>query len=123
MIMNCDYILTASGTATLQVALCSKPMVVMYRMNSLTAYLARKMVNTVDYFCIVNLIAGQLIVPELFQDEANPKNLWRHLKKIMEEPDYTKQMLSGIEGVNKKLGAGGATSNVVNYLRENFKKL
>jgi lipid-A-disaccharide synthase len=120
MINQCDLILTASGTATLQVALCEKPMVVMYKMNSITAFLARCLVNTVDYFCIVNLIAKNKIVPEVFQNKANFKNLALELEKILTDKFYKNNMLKELNRVKELLGKGGATDNLVNYLNEKY---
>lgn len=120
MIQNCDLILAASGTATLQVALCEKPMVVMYRMNAVTAFLARLLVRSVDAFCIVNLIAKKKIVPEFFQDEANPEDLSTELLEILDDPLYRNEMLSQLKEVKTGLGHGGATENLVNYLKDKY---
>ena len=120
MIQQCDYILSASGTATLQVALCEKPMVVMYRMNGLTAFLAKLLVRSVDAFCIVNLIAGKKIVPEFFQKEAEPKNLAKQIEKMIVDDQYRDGMLGEIRKVKTLLGKGGATENLVSYLKAKY---
>ena len=120
MIHQCDVILSASGTATLQVALCEKPMVVMYRMNPVTAFLAKILVRSVDAFCIVNLIAGKKVVPEFFQEQASPKKLASTLDKILKNDKYRSDMLSDLQDVKEKLGKGGATENVVQYLKGRY---
>lgn len=120
MIQGCDLILTASGTATLQVALCEKPMVVMYRMNPITAFFAKILVNTVDSFCIVNLIAKKKIVPELFQNEASVTGLQKALDKILADKNYRQEMINNLKDIKALLGEGGATSNVVEFLKERF---
>ena len=120
MIMGCDYILSASGTATLQVALCKKPMVVMYRMNSITAFFAKLLVNTVKFFCIVNLIAGREVVRERFQEQASPQNLADDLNKLIVETEKREQMIADFESIIEKLGSGGATSNVVDFLDQRY---
>jgi len=56
MILRNEVLLVASGTATLQVALCGRPMVAMYKMNSATAWLAKRLVQQIDYFCLVKSI-------------------------------------------------------------------
>lgn len=120
MIQACDYIISASGTATLQVALCEKPMVVMYRMNPITAFLAKLLVRSVDAFCIVNLIAGEKIVPELFQEQASPSGLFKSMDLLMRDRAKKEKMIQNLKKVNKKLGAGGATSNLIQLLRERY---
>lgn len=120
MIHDCDLILTASGTATLQVALCEKPMVVMYKMNSFTAFFAKLLVRSVNYFCIVNLIAQKQVVPELFQEDAHPKNLRDHLEKILVEFDYRSKMIENLKATKHLLGKGGAIDNLVHYLEKKY---
>lgn len=120
MIQSCDLILSASGTATLQVALCEKPMVVMYRMNPITAFFAKLLVRSVESFCIVNLIAGRKIVPEFFQGDANPENLASHLSDLLNNPQVKQDMLNELRKVKHKLGDGNATSNLVTYLHKKY---
>lgn len=120
MIQQCDYILTASGTATLQVALSEKPMVVMYRMNPFTAMIARLLVRSVPSFCIVNLIAGEKVVPELFQHEANPNRLAEELELLIRDSAKRDKMLEGLKRVKAKLGKGGATENLVDFLNRKY---
>ncbi len=120
MIHQCDWILSASGTATLQVALCEKPMVVMYRMNPVTAFLAKILVRSVDAFCIVNLVAGRKVVPELFQEQASPKILSDYVDKIIADENYRSEMLRNLRTVKEKLGKGGATENLVHYLNKRY---
>jgi lipid-A-disaccharide synthase len=61
--------LAASGTVTLELALAGVPMVVGYRVNPLTALLARRLIK-VSHVCLVNLLAGRGVVPELLQDDC-----------------------------------------------------
>ena len=120
MIEACDSLLVASGTATLQVALCGKPMVVMYKMNGMTAFLAKRLVNTVDYFCIVNLIAGREVVPEYFQGAANTDNLCRSLELSLFDSNYRSKTLAELAKIHNELGDQGATKNVVQFLKSKF---
>lgn len=120
MIHQCDWILSASGTATLQVALCEKPMVVMYRMNPITAFLAKLLVRSVDSFCIVNLVAGRKVVPELFQEQASPQNLANHLLDFILNSSKKEKMVADLQEVKIRLGKGGATENLVNFLNKKY---
>ncbi|MCJ8276705.1 MAG: hypothetical protein HRT44_09975, partial [Bdellovibrionales bacterium] len=120
MIQGCDLILTASGTATLQVALCEKPMIVMYRMNPMTAVLAKLLVRDVEAFCIVNLISHEKFIPEFFQNEANPEALSQALEKILVDSEYKSSMLNRLKAVKSLLGEVPATKNVVEYLKKKY---
>jgi lipid-A-disaccharide synthase len=66
-----DMALVASGTATLETALFKTPMVITYRQSPLTWALMRQMLY-LPYIGMPNILAGERLVPELLQDEANP---------------------------------------------------
>jgi lipid-A-disaccharide synthase len=69
-----DLALVASGTATLETALFKTPMVITYRQSPLTFALMRYM-SYLPYVGLPNVLAGEKLVPELIQDEANPAAL------------------------------------------------
>jgi lipid-A-disaccharide synthase len=69
-----DLALVASGTATLETALFKTPMVIAYRQSPLTWALMRTMLY-LPYVGMPNILAGEKLVPELLQDEANPAAL------------------------------------------------
>ncbi len=69
-----DAVLVASGTATLEVALCKRPMVISYKISPLTyAYVKRKI--KVPYVGLPNVLLGRMAVPELLQHDATPEKL------------------------------------------------
>jgi len=65
-----DCLLTASGTVTLEAALIKRPMVITYKFNLLTYYLAKWLVK-LQWFSLPNLLANKSLVPELLQDEVD----------------------------------------------------
>lgn len=116
MIDLADVILVASGTATLMVGLMRKPMVIMYRMNPLTAWLAKKLVTKTRFFGLANLILDQAAVPELFQDEANPERLAAELRKFIADPPTYRRTEELLGSLKERLGQKGATENVARLL-------
>ena len=66
--------LTKSGTSTLELALAGVPMAVTYRVNPLSAAIARRLIR-VPHVAMVNLLAGRALVPELLQGDCNPRRL------------------------------------------------
>jgi lipid-A-disaccharide synthase len=76
--------LTKSGTSTLELALAGVPMAVTYRVNPLTAMIARRLIR-VPHVAMVNLLAGREIVPELLQQDCSPRKLAAMLKTLLTE--------------------------------------
>ncbi len=78
-----NAVLLASGTATLECLFLKKPMVAAYRFNFITAWLAPKIVY-VKYFSLPNLLTDSPLIPEFYQDAAQPQALATSLSDIMQ---------------------------------------
>jgi lipid-A-disaccharide synthase len=74
--------LTKSGTSTLELALAGVPMAVTYRVNPITAAIARRLIR-VPHVAMVNLLAGSKIVPELLQQDCTPQRLADTLAELL----------------------------------------
>ncbi len=77
--------LTKSGTSTLELALAGVPMAVTYRVNPLSAALARRMIQ-VPHVAMVNLLAGREVAPELLQQECTAATLSRTVLRLLRDP-------------------------------------
>ena len=118
MIAIADAVLVASGTASLQVALLKKPMVIMYKMTSITYLLAKLFVRGVKFFGLPNLVMGREIVPECWQDRAEPEVMAPILENILTPTSFRKKMIEDLEEVRSRLGSSGATEKVAKSLEE-----
>src|SRR5262249_55206296 len=92
----------ASGTATVEAALMSLPFVMVYRVSPLTYFLGKPRVK-VSHFAMVNLIAGDAIVPELIQHDFAPDKVVRMMNEILPNGPAREQMLNGFERVKSRL--------------------
>ena len=99
----------ASGTATVEAALMNTPFVMVYRVSPLTYVLGKPRVK-VPYFAMVNLIAGEEVVPELVQHGFTAANVVSRLSEILPDGIARQRMLQGLALVRSKLGRGGDTN-------------
>jgi len=103
-----DVALVASGTATVQSALHDTPMVVVYRLSPLTYRLGRRFV-TVSTYAMVNLIAGERIVPELIQDAFTADAVAAEALALLTDTARAARMREGLARVRTRLGGPGAS--------------
>jgi len=108
VLASADVALTASGTATVQAALHDTPMVIVYRLSPLTYRLGRRLV-TVSTIGMVNLIAGERIVPELVQDAFTPEAMAREAIPILTDRRRVAEIKAGLARVRERLGGPGAS--------------
>jgi len=104
-----DIALVASGTATLEALLCRCPMVVAYRVNAATAFLLRRLrLVRLPHFALPNLLAGRALVPEFFQEAADPANLCAAVERQLADPAERAAVQQEFDRIHRLLRAGGA---------------
>jgi len=94
--------IVASGTATVEAAMMNTPFVMVYRVSPLTYLLGKPRVK-VPYFAMVNLIAGEEVVPELIQHNFNAQNVFSRLQEILPDGPPRQRMLDGLTRVKARL--------------------
>jgi lipid-A-disaccharide synthase len=99
--------IVASGTATVEAAMMNTPFVMVYCVSSLTYLLGKPRVK-VPHFAMVNLIAGEQVVPELVQHDFNAQNVVSRLQEILLDGPARDRMLEGLARVKARLRPPGA---------------
>jgi lipid-A-disaccharide synthase len=112
-----DLALTASGTATVQTAIHDTPMVIVYRVSPLTYRVLRRLV-TVDSIGMVNLIAGERIVPELIQDAFTPDAVAAEAMALLTDSARRDRVHEGLARVRERLGGPGASRRAAEAILE-----
>jgi lipid-A-disaccharide synthase len=92
----------ASGTATVEAAMMRTPFVMVYRVSPLTYLLGKPRVK-VPRFAMVNLIAGEEVVPELVQHDFTAQNVVARLQEILPDSPMRDRMLQGLTEVKGRL--------------------
>jgi lipid-A-disaccharide synthase len=112
-----DLAFVASGTATLEAALCGAPMVVVYRTSAVSFAIGRVLIR-VPWISLVNIVAGEQIVPELLQGDVTAERLEREGEALLSDPARLAGMRAGFGRVSRALGPPGATGRAADAVLE-----
>jgi lipid-A-disaccharide synthase len=96
--------LTKSGTSTLELAMAGVPMAVTYRVNPLSAAIAKRLIK-VKYVAMINLLANGPLVPELLQENCTPEKLAATLQTLLNSPDAVAAQRAGFAAALSTLQA------------------
>jgi lipid-A-disaccharide synthase len=103
-----DVAVLASGTVTVQAALHTCPMVVVYRVGPLTYRLGKPLVR-VEHYAMANLVAGRTVVPELIQDDFTPEAVAAEALHVLTDSAHAARVRADLADVRLKLGTAGAS--------------
>jgi lipid-A-disaccharide synthase len=110
-IQAADVAWTASGTATVEIALLGRPMIIIYRLSWLTYLVARWLVR-VDHIGMVNLIAGQRLMPELIQQDVNAERIAAETRVLLDDAKARARITEELSKLRERLGRPGAADRV-----------
>jgi lipid-A-disaccharide synthase len=113
----CDLLLVNSGTATLEVAILEKPMVIIYK-TSFFSWLLMKMLVKIPYFGLTNIVAGKKIVPEFFQFAATASAIAKESLHILANGNKIITMQDELSKTKAKLGEPGASERTAKAIME-----
>ncbi len=104
-----------SGTATLETALLGCPQVAVYHLacSRLIGMLrwAQSLVFSIRHFTLVNILAGEEVIPELVADDFTADKVAEALQKLLTDEQYTQKMLAEYEHLRLLLGTQSAAAN------------
>lgn len=121
LLSNSDAAIVASGTATLETALFHVPQVVVYKGGKISVGIAR-MVVTIKFISLVNLIMNRQVVKELIQEDCKPDTIAAEMDSILNDKTYRQQMLAEYDELDKLMGQPGASAKtaalIIRYLQK-----
>ncbi|MBN2097775.1 MAG: lipid-A-disaccharide synthase [Candidatus Omnitrophica bacterium] len=118
----CDFALVASGTATLETAIMQRPMLLVYKVSFLNWLIARCLIR-LPFIGLVNVAAGEKIVPEFVQFQARPRLIAEQAVEILASQTKLSGMRSDLAKVRTNLGSPGASRRaaeiITNFIADN----
>jgi lipid-A-disaccharide synthase len=102
LINSSDMVLTTCGTSNLEIALTGVPFIAVYRVNSLSYLLGIHFVK-IRLYSIVNILAGERVIPELIQKNFKAEKIVKEVMNIINNQELQKQMLAKFSHITKKL--------------------
>ena len=114
---RCDAIVAASGTVTLQAAIYGVPMVIIYKVSPVSAWLGRALIR-VPNVGLVNLVAGRELVPELLQENATGENIAQAIQNMLKDEEEFNRLKHQLIALRDMLGGGGASQRVADIALE-----
>lgn len=112
-----DFAIVASGTATLETGMLLTPMVIVYKIAYLTYVIARLVVK-LPYAGLINIVAGDYVVPELLQDQCTAQNVADRALRILRDPAEIERIKVQLARVKEKLGGPGASQRAAEVVLE-----
>ncbi len=107
--------IVASGSATLEAAYFRLPFVLIYKVAWPT-YLAARLVVSVKYLGMPNVLADKEVVPEFIQHRAKGRAIANAALRLIDESSTREQMISEFDAIIAKLGEGGASDRAANAI-------
>jgi lipid-A-disaccharide synthase len=117
LLATADLAFVASGTATLEAAICGAPMIVVYKTSPASFAVGRRLVQ-VPWISLVNLVAQEPVVLELLQEEFNAERLEREGEALLSDPVRLSRMREELARVTRALGPAGASERAADAVLE-----
>ncbi len=106
-----DFLMLASGSATLEAAMFACPQVIVYRVNPVSYSLFSWLVK-IKWFGLVNIVAEEEVAPELLNEEVTPERLAQEALQVLKDPKRKESIRNRLDIVRNSLGAPGVVGRV-----------
>lgn len=103
-VYSSDFVIVASGTASLECALLTKPMCIVYKASLLTYIIAFRCIR-IKYLGLCNLLQNKMIVPELLQYDCSTKELTKLMLDLMSDSAKSQRMVMRLQSLKQTLSA------------------
>lgn len=112
-----DFVIVASGTASLECALLTKPMCIIYKASLLT-YIVASLCIRIKYLGLCNLLQKKMIVPELLQYDCSVQELTKLMLDLFNDKEKSQRMMSRLQTLKSTLSSQQATISMPELILE-----
>ena len=117
-VMNCsDTLIMASGSSTLEAGLFTVPMVIIYKVHPLT-YLIARFFTHITHFGLINIVAGEEVVPELLNEQVTAERIAAEALKVLKDPNQSRRVKERLQKVRESLGAPGVVTRIARSMAD-----
>jgi lipid-A-disaccharide synthase len=116
-----DVVMCASGTATLETMLVNRPMVMIYQISPASYNLLKYVLRVKpQLFSLPNILAGEPLIPELVQQQANSENLVFEVGRMLDDDSLREGLQERFLEIHTRLkcDASGRAAAAVSRLLE-----
>lgn len=110
-----DFVIVASGTASLEASMMEKPMCIIYKTAFISYLVAAKLIN-IKYIGLTNILSNKMIVPELLQYDFNSKNLTEEVLHIINNREIAAKMHTKLQQLKYSLSTENADCSLMQLL-------
>ena len=119
LMRECRSALAKSGTVTLELALHQKPTVVLYKLSFVNWLIAKFALRVkLPHYCIVNILSGKPVFPELIEKGLTSENLFNNIKQLHDEGIVRETCISDCKKVGILLKENDASDRAAKAIEE-----
>ena len=90
--------IAVSGTVTLEVALMQTPLCIIYKLDPVSFWIAKKLIH-VKHIGLCNIVSKNEVAKELIQNDANPETISTEILKLLSNQTYYDEVKARLHGI------------------------
>ena len=113
------FAVSKSGTISLEICNSKVPSIIIYKMNSINFFIVKMLVK-VKFANIINIAAGEEIIPELLQSNCNAKNIFNNVSRLLEDQNSLQKQINNSQEIISKFKTDKSSEIAASILSNSF---
>ena len=113
------FAVSKSGTISLEICNSKVPSIIIYKMNSINFFIVKMLVK-VKFANIINIAAGEEIIPELLQSNCNAKNIFNNVSRLLEDQNSLQKQINNSQEIISKFKTDQSSEIAASILSNSF---